>query len=341
MCELETTIVPKLSDQLQCWMRYVDDTFAFIKPDQIGHVEQVLNNFDPKIKFTHETENERRIAFLDVTIHRTPNNTSETSVYRKPTDNNIFMNWHSHSPRSWKIGTVKSLVKRAIMISSTEALLKTELDHLTKVFHENNQYPVSVTKAIIEEEIQKHQESENTSPEAESSNPSDDPNSNDEEKRIVQLTVPYGGDQGVKMLQRLKKTIDRASEKKFIVRIVYTPSKLGTRFQVKDKTKFAHQHNVTYHTDCANKKCPSDYIGQTKCRILKRTLEHNSKDNASHILQHSKKTKHRRVSLENVTILGKGYRSNFKRRISEALFIKEKKPDLNKQKFAFKLKLFN
>ena len=74
---------------------------------------------------------------------------------------------------------------------------------------------------------------------------------------------------------------------------------------------------------------------------MKRTLEHNSKDNSSHILQHSKKTKHRRVTLKNVKILGKGYRTNFKRRVSEALFFKELKPDLNKQKDAFKLKLYN
>ena len=44
---------------------------------------------------------------------------------------------------------------------------------------------------------------------------------------------------------------------------------------------------------------------------------------------------------KNVKILGKGYRTNFKRRVSEALFIKELKPDLNKQKDAFKLKLYN
>ena len=33
--------------------------------------------------------------------------------------------------------------------------------------------------------------------------------------------------------------------------------------------------------------------------------------------------------------------SDFKRKISESLFIKQLKPDLNKQKDAFKLKLYN
>ena len=45
--------------------------------------------------------------------------------------------------------------------------------------------------------------------------------------------------------------------------------------------------------------------------------------------------------MENVKILGRRYRSDFKRRISESLYIKELKPKLNKQKDAFKLKLYN
>ena len=49
----------------------------------------------------------------------------------------------------------------------------------------------------------------------------------------------------------------------------------------------------------------------------------------------------RRVFLPDVKIIGKRYRTNFRRKISEVLFIKELKPDLNVQKDAFKLKLFN
>ena len=75
--------------------------------------------------------------------------------------------------------------------------------------------------------------------------------------------------------------------------------------------------------------------------FLPRTSEHNSKDEKSHVLIHSKKTKHRWVFLQNVQILGRGYRTNFRRKISEALYIKELEPDLNVQKEAYKLKLFN
>ena len=43
--------------------------------------------------------------------------------------------------------------------------------------------------------------------------------------------------------------------------------------------------------------------------------------------------------MDDFTVLGSGYKSNFKRKISEALFIKEKKPDLNVQIDANTLKL--
>ena len=35
MCELENYLIPKLGDKISNWSRYVDDTFAFIKPQYI------------------------------------------------------------------------------------------------------------------------------------------------------------------------------------------------------------------------------------------------------------------------------------------------------------------
>ena len=89
MCELETNIIPTLDNVIKFWTRYVDDTFAFIKPDSIQTVLQTLNSYDAKIQFTYETENEQKIAFLDVLIERNARNKLETSVYRKQTNNNI------------------------------------------------------------------------------------------------------------------------------------------------------------------------------------------------------------------------------------------------------------
>ena len=339
MSELETSLIPKLEDKVKCWTRYVDDTFAFIKPNAIVDVQNILNTFDTKIQFTHEVEQERKITFLDVQIERTGNNKLETSVYRKKTNNNIYMNWYSYSPRSWKIGTLRNLIKRAIMISSTKRLLEDELNHLRKVFHVINHYPYNVIKSIIDDELEKHHQS-NMQSDTENQ-PSTPPPEEPYEQQLIQLNLPFGGEKGQNLIKKLKQNIETTCRDKIKIRVTYTPCKLGSKFQVKDKTKFEHRHNITYHTKCANKKCRSHYIGQTKCRIAKRTLQHNSKDKASHVFNHSKEKKHRRVTIKDVKILGTGYKSNFKRRISEALYIKEHKPDLNKQKDSFKLKLFN
>ena len=67
-------------------------------------------NFNPKngvaykkginIKFTYEAESNNTLPFLDVLAIR-KNKSIETTVYRKPTNNDIYLNWNSFSPKSW------------------------------------------------------------------------------------------------------------------------------------------------------------------------------------------------------------------------------------------------
>ena len=336
MCELENNIVPTLGDKLKHWMRYVDDTFVFVKKGKKDEVQQRLNSYHANIKFTNEVEVEKRISFLDVLVTRGINRKLETSVYRKATNTDVCMNWNAHAPTVWKIATLRSLVKRARLISSTENALQKEIAHLKKVFSEYNNYPVKLIENIIEAEINIRNGSNDISENGD--------REEDESSHVSTLSVPYAGIKGEQILKKLKKTIESTNtnaEKKQKVRIVYTAKKLGTKFPVKDKTPKEHLHNVVYHAECPNKKCKSEYTGETKCRMKKRAIQHNSKDEKSHILIHSKRTKHKRVWMDNFKILGQGYTSDYKRKISEALFIKKYKPNLNMQKEALKLSLYN
>ena len=45
MAELETKIIPMVTDSIFHWRRYLDDTFLFIKKDCIEHVLTRLNSF--------------------------------------------------------------------------------------------------------------------------------------------------------------------------------------------------------------------------------------------------------------------------------------------------------
>ena len=160
----------------------------------------------------------------------------------------------------------------------------------------------------------------------------------------VTLCLPYAGEKGEQLVKKMKKNITQVlkkGNKDTKIRIAFNSKKLGSKFPVKDQTEPKHLHNVVYHADCPNKKCESDYTGQTRCRIERRTIQHNRTDKNSHLLQHAKQTRHRRVWLPDFKILGSGYKSDFKRRISESLFIKSLKPTLNVQQDAYRLSLFN
>ena len=70
MIELETSLLPELTDCIQFWKRYVDDTICFIKVRLFNYILSVLNNFDINIKFTYELEYEGKLPFLDVLLRR-------------------------------------------------------------------------------------------------------------------------------------------------------------------------------------------------------------------------------------------------------------------------------
>ena len=81
-----------------------------------------MNSFDPNIQFTYETEENSQLSFLDVMLC-CKNSKLVCSVYRKSTNNDIYVNWHFFAPNTWKTRTLKSLIERTILICSTEELL--------------------------------------------------------------------------------------------------------------------------------------------------------------------------------------------------------------------------
>ena len=110
--------------------------------------------------------------------------------------------------------------------------------------------------------------------------------------------------------------------------MTYESTKLSTKFNVKDKTEFYHQSNLVYYGKCPNQTCTEDYIRETERRIKERVIEHNKRDKNSHILKHSREEGHTHLWDRDFKVLGNNYHSAFKRKISEALFIKQLKPSL-------------
>ena len=48
--------------------------------------------------------------------------------------------------------------------------------------------------------------------------------------------------------------------------------------------------------------CSSNYTGQTKCRLLKRVIQHNRTDKYSHLLKHSSSNDHHRVCMDDTGV---------------------------------------
>ena len=215
MVELERNIIPTLSNDILLWKRYVDDTICFIKLISVNKVLETLNSYHTNIKFTIEIESENKISFLDVLLIRS-NSLISTKVYRKNTNTYIYMNWKSFSPNNWKWGTLKTLVTRAFDICSTDEYLKEELEHIRKVFHYRNNYPLWVINKVIDDAEKIPLANENDS-------------SNNE--KIHCLMLPYQGDKGSNLLKSMKRYVSKLLPEHTKLEITFTDKKLNSCFQ--------------------------------------------------------------------------------------------------------------
>ena len=123
------------------WKRFVDDTFII---NNKAHKEEFLthiNSVDSNIQFTAEDPGpDGSLPFLDILITHNEEGRLETSVYRKPTHMDQYLQWDSHHPISSKYSVVGTLYHRAKTICSNNVKLQQEDDHLTRALGNCN-YP--------------------------------------------------------------------------------------------------------------------------------------------------------------------------------------------------------
>ena len=106
MTELEKILLPDIYiPYIKFQRKYVDNTISYVKTGSIKHLLCVLNSFDENIQFKFESESKGTLPFLDVLLCRNGRKLT-TTVYRKKTKNDIYLNWNAFSPVSWKRGTL-------------------------------------------------------------------------------------------------------------------------------------------------------------------------------------------------------------------------------------------
>ena len=269
MVELEQNIIPTLSKDISLWKRYVDDTICFVNSSRISHVLESLNSFHSNIKFTVEIEKGNKIAFLDILLIRYKD-LINTTVYRKKTNTDLYINWKSFSPNNWKWGTLKTLVSRAYDICSTEKYLKEELNHIETVFKHQNNYPSWVIDKVFKQVQQAQQVPSNTANEKESDN-----------KNIHRLLLPYQGDKSCNIVKSMSQCVTKLLPNNTKIEVEFKSTKLSSCFNLKDEIDFEHNHDFIYHAKCPEPTCIDDYVGESACRITERIKDHNGRDHKS------------------------------------------------------------
>ena len=101
------------------------------------------------------------------------------------------------------------------------------------------------------------------------------------------LVLPYKEIQGEHTLKHIKREINKLLPEDKNMLLVYTGTKLGSKVNVKDKTKKKHHHDSTYSVKCPMKNCLESYNGETGRRLIERVNEHSGKDMNSHMFKHS------------------------------------------------------
>ena len=93
---------------------------------------------------------------------------------------------------------------------------------------------------------------------------------------------------------------------------------------------------------CSAENCSDDYVGESARRIIERAKDHGERDTKSHVLKHSSEKEHIEVTQEVFKIIVSNFKnSRLKRKIAEALLIKQKRPSFNVQDQSVELKLLN
>ena len=104
---------------------------------KINQLQENLNSIDAHIKFIIELSGIDGLPFLDTLAKHTPNSI-ESTVYRKPTHTDRYLDYNSNHPISAKLSVIHTLIHRAIQVCSTPEFLAKERDHLHKVLQDNH-----------------------------------------------------------------------------------------------------------------------------------------------------------------------------------------------------------
>ena len=275
---------------------------------------QHINNQDLHIQFTVEPTQQGSLPFLDTLVIIEPDNIFSTTVYRKPTHTDQYLQWDSNCHITAKQSVFNTLSHRAKIISSTQDKMDREPHHI-KTALQHCQFPSWALNQWQHKFT--HPNLHNTT--TTTNNNNNNKSSADNNKNEVPIVVPYMPNTGEKFKKLCKK-------KGIQVHFKGTNTLRMSLGNAKDKHPKNNQIGIIYHYQCPHINCPSAYIGESGRSLGERVKEHFKAPSPIH--HHSTTTGHP-MDPDQFNILHKEVNSH-SRTIKEATFICMQDPTLNR-----------
>ena len=124
------------------------------------------------------------------------------------------------------------------------------------------------------------------------------------------LLLPYQGEKGLHLTKSLKRNLKSLVPSTVKANVRFTGKNLSTCFQIKDKTKFEHKHDIIYLANCPEDNCSENYIGESGRPISERIIDHNGRDQKLHIFRHSSEKCRQHFHTNSFKIIGNGFKNN-------------------------------
>ena len=138
MEDVEERALNSYSNPPKFWKRYVDDVCVAMKKYKINDFLSHLNSIEVTIQFTVETEDDdNTLPFLDTHLHHMEGGIIQTSLYRKPTHTDRYLDYMSHHQTEHKKGVVQTLCTRAERLSLTPNKNSSEFKHIFNALKKN------------------------------------------------------------------------------------------------------------------------------------------------------------------------------------------------------------
>jgi hypothetical protein len=310
----ESFVLNSIKDpRLILWKRYRDDVFIIWKGDSkaLESYKEVLNNIEPRIKFTMEFEKDGILPFLDLNVKRSQGKIT-TSIYRKPTHTQLYLHWRSNHGKNALLGTLKSLIHRAHKLIDEKEDLLQELQLLKDVFIQNG-YPIH----LIEKTIQNSWKIEMMKKLKEELGQEEElPNRNFYDI----LHAPY--------IQGFSELLQRQLKPFNVGFVPMKGEKIRTAIcNLKPENAWTQEKDVVYGIKCQD--CDLPYIGETSQTLKTRLKQHQyavrRADDENGIFSHLKIYPTHRIDWEHVCILDRDDHWQ-KRKLKESIIIEALNP---------------